>query len=277
MLAMVRTHDRQARDRWKGGFNLAFFWGRAAFFFGPRRRFEQNNPGSNHLHQNRPRWEARMSSSRFWAAFDVGWSHLAYVIAELQGCHFVHLVEARLVDLRELRHCVVSQSECTLQHTADCVDRMAHFFQEHDQYFVDVELVLIERQPPCGLTNVEQLLYQHFRTKAKLIAPRAMHTWMNIQHLSYEQRKRATEKRARPLLQHFSVWHSPRKHDVADATCLLLYALRLEEERHREGQALMEKKKRLASFVVFDEENMTLDQFFTKYRFPRSVAATRNE
>ncbi len=86
--------------------------------------------------------------------------------------------------------------------------------------------VLIERQPLVGHTDVEQILFFMFRHKAVLVSPNAMHRFFNISKYSYDSRKYKTVMLADQFLpvQDFPEYHClERKHDVADALCLLLF------------------------------------------------------
>jgi hypothetical protein len=47
-------------------------------------------------------------------------------------------------------------------------------------FFEMADFILIERQPPMGLTAVEQLIFSRWRDKAILVHPRSMHKYFNI-------------------------------------------------------------------------------------------------
>ncbi len=177
-------------------------------------------------------------------SFDVGICNLAFVIAILddETLELCHIEECNNLDIRNMKHTVVSKIECTLGHTNTATDWLEHFFQEHPQ-FEECAHVFVERQPIHGICSVEQLLFSHFRDRVELISPNAMHKHFGINHLDYEGRKEMTVKMVADLLprDQFPNYHQmERKHDVSDAICLLLFWLaraiekkRLEEERVR--------------------------------------------
>ena len=93
--------------------------------------------------------------------------------------------------------------------------------------------VLIERQPLVGHTDVEQILFFMFRHKAVLVSPNAMHNYFKISKYSYETRKYKTVMLAAHFLSvdHFPEYHClERKHDIADALCLLLFWIHTQRE-----------------------------------------------
>ena len=110
--------------------------------------------------------------------------------------------------------------------TREVADLVKEFVKSYKDLFDTSDMVYIERQPPGGLTNVEALLVYMFREKISIISPNTMHKFFNIGHLAYEYRKQCTEEIARPYLEHLPLWRSLlRRHDVADALCLILSKL----------------------------------------------------
>lgn len=101
---------------------------------------------------------------------------------------------------------------------------MIKFIDEYKILFQSADIILIERQPPLGLTNIQDVLAYNFSSKVKLISPRSMHKHFMISKLDYDLRKQRTVKITEEYLKDFSVFQDAcRKHDIADAFCLALY------------------------------------------------------
>lgn len=166
------------------------------------------------------------------ASIDVGIIHLALVFARIhgveRGAENVHLVQAECVDTTHFEHDSIPFHQCTLGHTKTTADRIAHVVQQRRHLFDACTHVLIERQPLQGHTHVEQVLYLMLRDKAILVSPNAMHKFFNISHFTYEGRKEQVVRIVNNMLppHRFPDYHAlDRKHDVADALCLLLFWL----------------------------------------------------
>lgn len=200
-----------------------------------------------------------------YLSIDVGLTHLALVRAHVQDFQLQSILELRLVNLNALPHDKVTRSQCTLHHSNDVFDKIEHFLQEHGDLFHDVDCVLIERQPLGGLVHVEQLLFGRFRRVARLVSPNALHKWMGIHHLEYEQRKEATTRYAQPYLGAFPAWqHSPRLHDMADALCILLYSLQQEAQHDRTRQ---EEERLRQQQEHYAASGINLQEFFDRFRY----------
>lgn len=159
-------------------------------------------------------------------SFDVGVCNLAFVVCEVMDGK-LDIKNAELVNIMFLTHERVHSKNCSIPHTREISDRVRHFIQEYEHRWGSPDLVLIERQPIHGITSVECLLFQHFRTVAVKISPNQVHRWMGIQHLNYEGRKESSIFHAEPWLSNFSNFqHLERKHDVADALMLVFFYLR---------------------------------------------------
>jgi hypothetical protein len=185
-------------------------------------------------------------------SFDVGIINLAYVkcVVDVEQWTVIKVEDARVIDLTRLPHLRVPEDQCQLPHSRDIYDRMSHFFQEFDPTFVDVDRVVIERQPLGGLCHVEQLLFGHFRSRAFLVLPNCMHKFFNIRHLDYEGRKQRTAAIAAPALAHLPEWQNrERVHDLADAWCLLVYDL------HAQNMAQFHKRQEEAEKIKQDQRH----------------------
>ena len=84
----------------------------------------------------------------------------------------------------------------------------------------DAAHIIVERQPPGGLVSVSDFFLSHWRDKTCLVSPNAMHAHFGINQLSYDGRKCATESIAADFI---DAPVAGRRHDVADALCLLLF------------------------------------------------------
>ena len=90
--------------------------------------------------------------------------------------------------------------------------------------FENSDLILIERQPPQGLTNIQDVLAYQYIDKVKLIYPRSVHKHFCLSKTDYNIRKKQTEKIADKYLSDNKIYkYSDRKHDIADALCQVLY------------------------------------------------------
>lgn len=110
-------------------------------------------------------------------------------------------------------------TDCTLYHTNEVADLVAHLVQEYKEVFDSSDVILMERQPPTGLTNIETLLLYIFREKIKLISPNSVHAHFGYGHLDYENRK----ERVVSIASKYMTIPGVRKHDIADAFCIILF------------------------------------------------------
>lgn len=155
---------------------------------------------------------------------DIGIIHLAMVKITVQNFEVSEIHHAGLYDLTHPKHNKVPRTECKLGHSKGAFDRVEHLLQEYSELFTDVDVILIERQPITGITSVEQLLFGALRSRAVLVSPNAMHKYFGINCLTYDQRKEKTTEFAKQFLQHTDAWiGNERRHDLADAMCLILF------------------------------------------------------
>lgn len=199
-----------------------------------------------------------------YVAIDVGIVNLAVVRAIVEKARLVQITHLQVINLNQLSHARVPRSQCTLHHSRDIFDKVEHCLQEYPTLFEAMDCLLIERQPPGGLVHVEQLLFGRFRSQARLVSPNAMHKWLGINHLTYEQRKLATTQVARPYLERFTEWQRlNRVHDLADALCLLLYTLHKDQQDFDEAE---HQRQRAETWDATWAAAPTLDSFFEQFR-----------
>jgi len=173
-------------------------------------------------------------------AIDIGIHHLGISITSLRDDFtFDEIIWIDNIDITNYTHNKVSRKECTLYHTKTCSDWIDHVHQENRLFFEKVDIILIERQPPCGLVAIEQLLFKMYRHKTHLIHPRNVHTYLNLTRCDYDERKRLSEKIAARFLPPNLLEQLPiydRTHDIADSICIMLYWRNKKETEYRREQ-----------------------------------------
>ena len=216
---------------------------------------------------------------KIFLSFDVGYTHLAFNLIELEMDDLlieplpIKVLQTETVDIAEIRHKHVSKKACTLHHSNQVSDRMDHFFQEYEKEwakFGEIAEVFIEIQPPTGVVSVEALIFKQYRSKIKQISPNAMHKWFKISHLEYDARKEATVNHAFPYLNHFMSFQIlARQHDQADALLLFLYEMSKRRKIKVREMDLDERKDRVnETFKRLHSE--TIDEFFEHFRCPQT-------
>lgn len=180
---------------------------------------------------------------------DIGYINMGVVSAELDERCELKFYDAFRYNISLVKHDLIPVQECTIPHTRETCDRVAHFIQENQDLFEGADCILIERQPPMGFKDIEALLMVKYRSKVKLISPNRMHKHFKMRHLDYEQRKHRVVEIASPHLGHIHTFKSQeRKHDIADAACMcLMHAHTMKDEQRRKER--LENIKRLP----FDE------------------------
>ena len=144
-------------------------------------------------------------------AIDIGYHNMGLVLADSEAGPKIEVEYVKKVSLGDYKYI---QSN-------DFVDLIPLFVEDHRHIFDAADKILIERQPPGGFQNIEILLHYMFKDKVSLISPVSMHTHFGMKHLNYDERKERTVS----LAEKFTDIDIPyeRKHDIADAVCMLLY------------------------------------------------------
>ena len=205
---------------------------------------------------------------KIYLGIDIGWVNLAFVkiVVNTDTHVIINISEAFCVDLNSLSHQKVSLKDCKLEHSNDAYDKIQHMLQEYKDKFEDVDRVFIERQPIMGMTNIEQLLFGHFRIKATLVSPNAMHKFFKINKFDYETRKSITTKIADPFLKKCLDWTSrDRLHDMGDAFCLLIYSLSKEKIEFTKQQNITNQQQ-CPDQTPDQTENIRLN-YFNQFKF----------
>ncbi len=170
---------------------------------------------------------------------DIGIIHFSMVGAEVNDLERKTVIEydeiyfCELINITELiDECPVG---CKLHHEKTICDYMMHLFQKYRQIFDEADEILIERQPLQGLVSVQDLILREYRDKSKLVSPNSMHKYFGIGDYNYDHRKILVEKRANDYLSGFKQFcFNERKHDMADAFCIMYYYLTVIKEEVQE-------------------------------------------
>ena len=159
---------------------------------------------------------------------DIGVTNFAFVCAKVTvNLKEIQITKVARVDLAKYDQC--TESGCSIKrHGKDASCRIQHLVREYTDILA-ADILVVEQQPPGGIKDVEHSLVTLAETSGidvKLVSPRSMHSHYGIQHKSYQNRKQWTQQhfeRTVGLITGFSEEH--RKHDIADAWCLLTYTL----------------------------------------------------
>ena len=178
-------------------------------------------------------------------AIDVGIINLGYVYAELvieepaDGSKYKNLllnsfyneerfnnkckvIDCNRVDITKIKHRKVPFCVCKLHHERCVPDYLDHFIQELP-HFNECDILIIERQPPMGIMNVQDLLFKLFRDKVLLISPNSMHKYFKLSS-DYNERKKQSEKLSLDYLIDFENFNKQiRRHDISDAMLMIIY------------------------------------------------------
>lgn len=183
-------------------------------------------------------------------SIDIGVLHMGVIRAAFEhNWSLRKLVFSKLINLVNLRHERVPFDECTLYHSNEACDRVDHLIQEYKEEFDACDILLIERQPPAGLTNLEQLLFKAFRHKAILVSPNSMHSYFGIRDLDYDERKVAVTKLAEETYKTNPELHEEfkeliRQHDLGDAAAHLKKFAEEKAEEYKREQLAQELRKK---------------------------------
>ena len=161
--------------------------------------------------------------TRLTLGIDVGVIHLALVGGVTSDAYEdLRIVHVELINTTILEHGRVPRSTCTLHHTGMAADRVAHLVQERQILFDAAHRIIVERQPPGGLRDVEQVLACMFRDKVVLMAPQTMHAHIGSSQRPYAIRKALAVEYALVFLPDLRVRYPDKADDVADAVCLVV-------------------------------------------------------
>ena len=174
-------------------------------------------------------------------SIDIGIINLGYVFAELNiiipegtnkiknkyytNCvnENINILDCNRINITNIKHSKVNWCDCKLHHENCIPDYIDHFIQEKNTIFEEADIIIIERQPPIGITNVQDLLFTKFRDKVLLISPNSVHKYFSMSK-DYTIRKQQSDKIAMDYLNvQSSFLNNIRKHDMSDAMLMILY------------------------------------------------------
>ena len=213
-------------------------------------------------------------------SIDIGIHHLAFSYSLANHDFTINkIIDIELIDISVFTHKKVTKKECKLHHEKTFCDWIEHIFQEHEQ-FNEADYILIERQPPTGLVAIEQLIFSKFRNKSILIHPISIHSFFNMNDLTYEGRKEKSESIAIKYLNKDNLdtenknvllvdildnvdkfLSFSRQHDVSDTILFTLYWLNKKNEEYK----LIQKEKRFKKSTFKKGEN--INDWFDKFKY----------
>lgn len=172
-------------------------------------------------------------------SIDVGMKNLGFIYATVcrkEGRFHLDVHRLGRVDLTCYRHRQVPRHECKLRHDGHVSTRVLHFIQEHRDMFDGARLILVEQQPPTGLTSIEAIFHSTFYHKVRSVSPAALHSFFGVRHLDYDGRKQYMVRLADRYLRTFDAYtRERRKHDVADAFAFIYFHHQRERFTHDAG------------------------------------------
>ena len=163
----------------------------------------------------------------------------------------IKIIDCNRIDITKVKHRKVSYCMCKLHHDKCIPDYLDHFIQEND-YFEKCDVLIIERQPPVGITNVQDLIFKLFREKVLLISPGSVHKYFNLPIRAYDDRKEKSEQLSFEYLSEFDNFtKNIRKHDISDAMLMIIYYYKIKME------SLIENTKK-CTYETLDFEQFRL-------------------
>jgi hypothetical protein len=141
-------------------------------------------------------------------SIDIGIVNLGFVFANIDlETDSVEVIKCNRVDITYIRHNRVAFCDCKLHHEYCIPDYLDHFIQENEDIFTEAEIILIERQPPVGITNVQDLIFTKFRPKIFFINPCTVHKHFNMSK-DYSRRKEQSESICKKYLESFNTFNN---------------------------------------------------------------------
>jgi hypothetical protein len=154
-----------------------------------------------------------------------------YLLNKDQIKKYIEIIDCDRIDITKVKHKKVARCDCKLHHDRCIPDYLDHFIQE-TSHFRECDVLILERQPPVGITNVQDLLFKLFRDKVILIHPMSVHSYFNLPSCQYNLRKEKSENLSRYYLNDFKMFSDNiRKHDIADAMLMTLYFYKTKMEK----------------------------------------------
>lgn len=143
---------------------------------------------------------------------------------------YIQILDCNRVDITKVHHSRVKFCDCMLHHDRCIPDYLDHFVQE-TPHFQECDILLLERQPPTGITNVQDLLFKQFRDKVVLVHPASMHSYFDLPG-DYDLRKVKSEQLSFGYLaQSHNFLNNIRRHDISDAMLMTLFYYKTKMEK----------------------------------------------
>jgi hypothetical protein len=195
-------------------------------------------------------------------SIDVGVVNLAITVGLItKDYELIEIIWMDVIDITQFQ----CGSECKLYHQKTHTDWIEHCIQNNYHFFHDVDIILIEQQPPMGFVSIEQLIFSKFRSKAILVAPRSVHAHYNMGTLSYEKRKEKCINYAQQLLKFYPdmaeqfTFYS-RQHDIGDSLMQMMYFL---SKTNKVIMKAAKRKKIMEGASVVP--NLNLEEWFNSF------------
>lgn len=135
----------------------------------------------------------------------------------------IEILDCNRVNITHIKHNKVKFCDCNLRHESCIPDYLDHFIQEYNDMFEHADIILLERQPPQGIMNVQDLLFTRFREKVILISPNSIHKYFNMSK-DYDTRKQESENISTLFLNTFRTFNNNiRKHDISDSLLMVIW------------------------------------------------------
>jgi len=206
-------------------------------------------------------------------AVDVGVTNFAFVKCEVEDNEITRVVLAERLDLAVVGAC--EDPTCSLRiHGKNATSRLLHLDRDRPE-ILKCDILLVEQQPLVGMKGVEQALCALASTEVKLVSPRSMHHHFGIGRLSYDERKKETTEIASVLLDGFVTPAHPRgwadetrKHDIADAMCIMIFYLHCRRAKAREAQEKRERLEHINTILATRGERDLVD-FLAQFKCHR--------
>ena len=185
---------------------------------------------------------------------------IGFCYSEISKNRFIKnssVLDCGRIDITHIKHNAVSLCDCTLRHENCIPDYLDHFIQENQKMFDECDVILLERQPPMGIMNVQDLLFVKFRHKVIMVSPNQVHKYFNLS-TDYSERKKESERIATRYLEHFnSFTHSIRKHDITDAMCMIIFWSHLRNDEYQKTNQVVQNPSYL-NLDHFKLQNISL-------------------
>lgn len=199
---------------------------------------------------------------------DVGHTNLALVVAEVEirdNCEIgeISVEHAQMTNLGDF---VCEGGECMFKkNDRSASHKCHHWVDDMENYFRDSDLVLMERQPLCGLTGIEQAIYIFVKQRYSagreghilLMSPNMLHSHFKMSS-SKETRRREIVNICREYLEISPAFVNAKEKDhLADAMgFILLYIQRILPQ-----QLKAQRRNRFAHYMYMNDSYRLKNQW----------------